>query len=238
VIQVTSPNASDGKSTVSSNLAISIAQSGKSVLLIDADFRRPRQHQIFPQPAGAGFAAVLAGEVNVSDVIHAGPLPHLSLLPCGPLPRNPAELLSSPRLPAALDELRQRYDFVIIDTPPLLAVSDPSVVVPRVDGVLLVVRMNKGGRPPAERARELLATLQANVLGVVLNGLGRPNKKGNGYQYYGGQYSYAASYYTGGESESAGATSGDGGGQPSGAGGARPRRRGLAEIIRGWRRGR
>src|SRR5206468_9437546 len=109
---------------------------------------------------------------------------NLSLLPAGPPPPNPAELLTSPRFASLLELLREQYDFVIVDTPPLLAVTDASVVAPRVDGVLLLIRLRKGDRPAAERAREILATLRANVLGVVVNGVDRPAGSGAyGYGY-------------------------------------------------------
>ena len=98
-------------------------------------------------------------------------VPGLFVLPCGPLPPNPAELLTSPRFKEVLDELRAQYDFVLVDTPPLLAVTDPCVVAPRVDGVVLTMRMSKKSRPKAERAREILSTLGVKVLGVVVNGV-------------------------------------------------------------------
>ena len=99
-------------------------------------------------------------------------VPNLSVLPCGPRPANPAELLTSPRFKELLDIIRAQYDFVIVDTPPLLVVTDPCVVAPRVDGVIMAIRVTKNGRPFAERAKEILTSLGANVLGVVVNGFG------------------------------------------------------------------
>ena len=191
VIQVTSPNASDGKSTVAANLAICIAQSGKRILLIDADLRKPRQHKVFGLQPKVGLASVIAGEAEWKDAVHATPVPGLSLMPCGPHPQNPAELLTQPRFKELLDALREEYDFVLIDTPPLLAVSDPSVVAPRADGVLLVVRVSKNGRPSAERARDILRTLGVRVLGVIVNGAG---DRGSGYGYDSGEYGYGSRY--------------------------------------------
>jgi succinoglycan biosynthesis transport protein ExoP len=188
VIQVTSPNPGDGKSTLAANLAVSIAQSGKRAALIDCDFRKPRVHRIFDVPSGeVGLAGVIAGEAPLAAAVRPSGLPNLDLLPCGPRPANPAELLTSPQFQEVLGELRSGYDFVIVDTPPLLAVSDPAVVAPRVDGVLLVFRMTKRVRPAAERAREQLAALGANVLGVVVNGWA---SGGRGYS----DYNYGASY--------------------------------------------
>jgi capsular exopolysaccharide synthesis family protein len=193
VIQVTSPNASEGKSTLTANLAISIAQSGKRTVLIDADFRKPRQHQIFGVSAGTGLASVIAAQAELRDAIQPTAVAGLSLLPCGPRPHNPAELLTSPRFKELLDAIRQQFDFVLVDTPPLLAVSDPSVVAPRVDGVLLAIKASKNGRPNAERAREVLHTLGATVLGVVVTGASRTAGAG-GFGYQSGHYALHYGY--------------------------------------------
>jgi capsular exopolysaccharide synthesis family protein len=188
VVQVTSPNPGDGKTTLAANLAVSIAQSGKRVALVDCDFRKPRIHKMFDlSTSEVGLAGVIAGEAPLPAAVRPSGLPNLDLLPCGPRPANPAELLTSPQFQEMLTELRRTYDFVIVDTPPLLAVSDPAVVAPRVDGVLLVFRMTKKVRPAAERAREQLAALGANVLGVVVNGW---SSGGRGYY----EYNYGASY--------------------------------------------
>jgi capsular exopolysaccharide synthesis family protein len=193
VIQVTSPNVSDGKSTLAANLAVSIAQSGKRTLLIDADFRKPRVHKIFNVPATVGMASVMVGQADLNSAIQPTVIPNLSVLPCGPRPANPAELLTQPRFKELLDELRKQFDFVIVDTPPILVVTDPAVVAPRVDGVVLCIRVNKNGRPYAERAREVLASLGANVLGVVVNGFGS-QVGGNRYGYEHYQYGYGEGY--------------------------------------------
>ncbi|MBY0525333.1 MAG: polysaccharide biosynthesis tyrosine autokinase [Gemmataceae bacterium] len=203
IIQVTSPNKGDGKSTTTANLAVCIAQSGKRVLLIDADLRKPRQHRIFGMPASKGLATVIADEVEWKEAVLPTPVEGLSLLPAGPIPSNPAELLSSTRFQELLETLRGEYDFVLVDTPPLLAVSDPSVVAPRVDGILLAIRIAKNGRPAAERAREVLSTLGAKVLGVIVNGGGAKGAGyGDGGRYgYGDQYGYAYQYGYGHGSE-------------------------------------
>jgi Mrp family chromosome partitioning ATPase len=118
----------------------------------------------------------------------------LSVLPCGPIPDNPAELLTLPQFKELLAYIREQYDFVIIDTPPLLAVTDPCVVVPHVDGVILTIRISKNARPHAQRAKEILATLGAGVVGVVVNGVNR-DARGYGYDYQYG-YNYKAYSYT------------------------------------------
>lgn len=198
VVQVTSPSMGDGKSTLAANLAISIAQSGKSILLIDADCRRPRQHRLFGLQTHVGLSSVLIGEAEPIDAIQTTPVANLSVMPCGPKPPNPAELLNSPRLTELLELMQSRYDIVLVDTPPLLAVSDPCVVASRVDGVLLAIRLSKNGRPQAERAKEILNSLNANVLGIVVNGLSRKGQEGyEGYNYgygYGYNYSYGYGY--------------------------------------------
>lgn len=204
VIQITSPNMGDGKTTLSTNLSVSVAQSGKRIILIDADFRRPRIHKIFGVGNDVGFTSVLTGQCELREAIQPSAIPGLSLLSSGPIPPNPAELLTSPRFKELIDELREQFDFVIVDTPPLLVVTDPCVVAPRVDGVLLCIRVAKNGRPVAERAREVLASLGANVLGVVVNGVSLFGQNyGYGYSYgyqygqydYGSQYQYKYEYY-------------------------------------------
>jgi capsular exopolysaccharide synthesis family protein len=196
VLQITSPNMSDGKSTLAANLAVSIAQSGKRTVLIDADFRRPNLHKLFPGVnREVGVASVIAGEDRLEDAVQSAAVTNLSLLPCGPRPTNPAELLTSPRFVELLDELRDRYDFVLVDTPPVLMVSDPCAVAPRVDGVLLVIRQAKNNRPGAERAVEVLTSLGAAVIGVLVND--KVAGKGDGYGYgpeFGYRYQYGYGY--------------------------------------------
>ena len=145
VIQVTSPMPGDGKSTLGSNLAVTIAQSGKSVLLLDADFRRPTQHKVFAiDDPEVGLASVVAGDTEPADAWRDVPqVPNLRIMACGPRPHNPSELLSSEEFANVLELLRDQFDFVIVDTPPVLAVSDPCAVAARVDGVILTFRIHK-----------------------------------------------------------------------------------------------
>jgi len=191
VIQVTSPHAADGKSTLAANLAISIAQSGKRTVLIDADFRRPRVHKLFHVSSEVGLASAIRGDCDLSAAIQMSGIPGLWILPCGPRPSNPAELLTSPRFQEMLQEIRSKFDFVIVDTPPVLVVTDPCVVAPRVDGVVLALRLARNVRPSAERARDVFASLGANVLGVVVNGVG-DGRQVYGYSTY--QYGYKYEY--------------------------------------------
>jgi capsular exopolysaccharide synthesis family protein len=193
VIQVTSPNMGDGKTTIVANLGIAIAQSGKSVVIVDADMRRPRLHALFGLLPEQGLSSVMTGQADLSAALADSGVDRLSLLACGPRPANPAELLTHPRFEEVLAELRGRFDFVLVDTPPLLAVTDPCVVASRMDGVFLAVRLGKNERPAAERAREILYTLQANVLGVIVNGVGQ-GAGDYGYAHYSYKYGYGGHY--------------------------------------------
>ncbi|MBX9654272.1 polysaccharide biosynthesis tyrosine autokinase [bacterium] len=172
VIQVTSPSSEDGKSTLASNLAVSLAQSGVKVLLMDADFRRPKVHQNFGIDKTNGLSNLIRGTIELPEAIHPSDIENLDLLPAGPRPRNPSELLTLPRFKELLATLRDRYDFVIIDSPPMLAVTDPGAIAARADGVLIALQIRRKVKPSATRAIELLTDLGANILGVVVNGVG------------------------------------------------------------------
>ncbi|MBY0586547.1 polysaccharide biosynthesis tyrosine autokinase, partial [bacterium] len=172
VIQVTSPSTNDGKSTLAANLAVSLAQSGVKVLLVDADLRRPKVHVNFGIDKGTGLSNLIRGTIELPEAIHRSAIENLDLMPAGPRPRNPSELLALPRFKELLATLRDRYDFVIIDSPPILAVTDPGAVAVRADGVLLALQIRRKVRPSAERAVEILHELGANILGVVVNGVG------------------------------------------------------------------
>lgn len=169
VILVTSPESGDGKSTTIANLAVALAQSGKRVLLIDADLRRPTLQSLFRVPGDIGLADVLQGEVEGLNVIRPTFVEQLSLLPSGKPPANPAELIASPRLGELLKQVEAEFDLVLIDSPPLLAVSDPCAVGRQANGVLLVVRLGKTNLITIRRATEMLATHGLPILGMVAN---------------------------------------------------------------------
>lgn len=167
VVQVTSPAEGEGKTVLAANLAVSLAQAGKRVLLIDADLRTPRLHHVFGLRADAGLGDALAGQAEASRLIQPSGIPGLSVLPCGAIPANAADLLMSPRLDEILRGVREQYDFVLVDSSALLTASDPRLVAQCVDGILLNVRLASNSRPAAERARELLETHKVPVIGVV-----------------------------------------------------------------------
>jgi succinoglycan biosynthesis transport protein ExoP len=194
LLQVTSPNQGDGKSTLAANLAVSIAQSGKSILLVDGDLRRPHVGRLFGISQEVGFAAVLGGLAEPNEAISQTAVPGLSVLPAGVTPPNPAELLTGPRLREVLDWLRERYDYVIVDSPPLLAVTDPGVVAPQVDGVIMTLRPSKKNRVEAKRAKEILTNLGVTIFGLVVNALDL-TKSHDSYGYYYGYGYYSQGYY-------------------------------------------
>lgn len=193
VIQVTSPAAGDGKSTLALNLAISLAISGKRTLLMESDFRRPRVHKLTGVSNELGAVNVLRGEAELDDVIQPSVVPELFVLPCGKRPKNPAELLSRPEYEQLIAVLREKFDYVIIDTPPVLAVSDPCGVAPRVDGVLVCFRLSKHNRDQGRNALELLRDVGARIAGLVVNGV----TEDDGYGYRSYRYSDYRQYYGG-----------------------------------------
>lgn len=182
VVLVTSPQSGDGKSTTASNLAISLAHAGRKVLLIDADLRRPTQHQIYGAGRERGFPHVLKDILPLRRVVQPSPVENLELLLAGPEVSNPAELLASHHLARCVEEMRQFYDVVIFDSPPLLAVADPSIIAAAVDAIVLVVRTTSTCRPDVERTVELLRTIGTPVLGAVINGI-TPEQMGPRYGY-------------------------------------------------------
>lgn len=186
VIQITSPVPGDGKSTVATNLAISIAQSGRSVLLIDADMRRPRISTLFGHRSETGLADLLRNTSDLNDVIFDGPIPNLSLIASSVPAKDPAELLSSVAFSSLIETLRRKFDYIIIDTPPLLAVSDAASVAARADAVLLTVRLRRNAKPLAYQASQMLLDMGVRPMGIVVNGI----SNSRGYEYRYGQYGY------------------------------------------------
>lgn len=168
-ILVTSPKPGDGKTTIATNLAISVAQSGRRVLLIDANFRRPSLRQLFPEGSPQGLSNLLIGQARFENVVRTTMLPNLHVLASGPIPPNPAELLSSGYMRDLIAQVVERYDQVLIDGPPVLLVSDALVMASKLDGVILVCRAKANSRGIAQRARDQLERVNAHLFGAVLN---------------------------------------------------------------------
>jgi len=164
---VASASADEGKSTTLANLAVTFAQAGRRTILVDSDLRRPSLHAIFGTPNDQGLTTMLLQDDAPAPLVET-PIEGLRLLPSGPIPPNPSELLASRRLEGAIARLRDDADLVLFDSPPALAVSDAAVLSRRVDGVVLVVRAGTTRREHAARARQVLERAGARLLGVVL----------------------------------------------------------------------
>jgi succinoglycan biosynthesis transport protein ExoP len=189
---VTSPNPGEGKTTTAANLAGSLALNGAKVLVVDADLRRPTLHQHFGIQRAPGLSDLIVGKFQPSDVIQGSRLRGVHVIPCGYVPPNPAELLGSHTMREIVKALKTRYEWVIIDTPPILAMADTPVLCPYVDGVVLVVAAEVSGRPGLQRALDQITSVGGKLLGVVLN---KVDLRRNSYyysQYYG---EYYRSYY-------------------------------------------
>jgi len=187
---VTSARPQEGKSCVAANLAVSLSQMGKRVVLVDADLRRPRLHRIFDVEISPGVSNYLTGSRPLPELLRKTAVPSVDLVASGPVPPNPAELLDSERMRLLLEELERRYDFVLLDSPPTLGFADVPLLSRFAGSVLLVVRSGETPRKIARRAGDYLLRLQAKVLGVVLNDVAADRP---GYYYY-DYYGYG-SYY-------------------------------------------
>lgn len=184
-ILISSPLAGDGKSTLISNLAIAMAQAGRRVLVVDADLRMPTQHKIFDVESGPGFSGVLQGLVTVDNaIVHTG-VDGLDLLPCGPLPRNPAEALNSQSFADVLADLATRYDHVLLDSPAMMAVADARICSAWCDATVLVLHGQRSSRRMARMARDGLIAVGANLVGVVVNDVTPGSDKHSFYADFG-----------------------------------------------------
>ncbi|PAY17871.1 hypothetical protein CKO51_19465 [Rhodopirellula sp. SM50] len=197
VFLVTSPSPSDGKSTTIANLAVSMAQAGKRVLLVDADLRRPMVAKTFGIERSPGLSDYLNHVVCFSESLHECEQINLTLCPAGSRTSAPSELLESESIAEFIANARQSFDMVFIDSPPLLAVTDPAIIALHVDGCLLTVRIEKNNRTLVERAAEILRDQRVPIDGVIVNGRdSRRRSYGySSYNYYGkGEYGYVDSY--------------------------------------------
>ena len=190
---MTSSTAGEGKTVTSLNLAIALAQRGEPTLLIDADLRHPSIGKSLNLVNGTGLATFLTGAHSIETALREfPPVPTLWALPAGPTPPNPAQLLSSSAMESMLRELRKRFKFVVIDSPPVLPVTDAMILSTLVDGVVFVVESGATVRGAVTRARKILQNVGANVLGIVLN---KVDARHDGYY---GDYGH---YYYGGDNK-------------------------------------
>lgn len=181
-IVLTSTGPGEGKSTTASNLATVYAQQGLRVLLIDADLRKPTSHYTFRLENHVGLTNVLTKQSTLGQAVQGTEVPDLFLLTSGPIPPNPAELLASNKMTELLKEMKEEFDMVVFDTPPVLAVADAQILANQVDGSILVVSSGKTDKEAAVKAKELLLKANAKLLGAVLNN--RKMEEGSDYYYY------------------------------------------------------
>src|SRR5688572_27290530 len=206
---MTSPGPAGGKSTTVANLAITFAQQGQRTLLIDGDLRRAVLDKMFKVPRSPGLTDVLVGRQRLRDVVHATEIEHLSVVGSGPFPPNPSELLGSSAMRDVLRHAQSEFDIVLIDSPPLLAVTDAAVLATISDGAILVIRVGATAKAAVRRAVAQLQTVHGRIVGAVLNDVDLRSGA------FSGSYGYYYYYYYGE--------------------GARNGRRNPIERIREWR---
>lgn len=196
MIALTSANPGEGKTTTALNLAITFAQTAK-VLIIDCDMRKPRMHRYIGARKDIGLSTVLSKQINVEDAIHREVRPNLDVMVSGAVPPNPAELLASDSMKEMLEVLKDKYEYIFFDTPPVTVVTDASALSPLVDGIMLVVRQNYTDHESLTSALNLLNISNTKILGFFMNDV---NAKRAGYGYgryrynYGYKYSYKYGY--------------------------------------------
>nr|WP_304220094.1 CpsD/CapB family tyrosine-protein kinase [Fredinandcohnia onubensis] len=181
LIMVTSSGPGEGKSTTTNNIAVVFAQQGKKVLLVDSDLRKPTVHYSFRVDNHNGLTNVLTKQEKLEHAIRETDQENLYVLPSGPIPPNPAEMLGSKAMDQLLNDVKDLFDVVVFDTPPVLAVSDGQVLANKLDGVVLVVSSGKTETEAALKAKETLMNSKAKLLGVVLNNIKRTESQ---YYYY------------------------------------------------------
>ncbi|TYP52418.1 capsular exopolysaccharide synthesis family protein [Thermosediminibacter litoriperuensis] len=180
-VMITSSIPGEGKSTIVSNLAVCIANTGSKVLLVDADLRRPQIYKFFLLENYKGLSNLLAEDLPLDTVVNTTKVENLHVITSGPVPPNPAEVLGSAKMKKFLDEVASVYDMVLIDAPPVNSVADASILSALVDGVILVVEESSTEREAAIAAKQQLEKVNARILGVVLN---KVKQKDGGYYYY------------------------------------------------------
>ncbi len=183
-IMFTSSGPGEGKSTTIANTAVALAQSGKQIILVDCDLRKPVQHKIFGKK-NRGLTNILVEEIEADHFIQDTQVENLRLLTSGPIPPNPSELLGSKKMQELIDYLKTKADFVIIDAPPVIAVTDASVLASRVDGITLIINSGSVRPEMAQQAKDLLIKAKGHILGVILNRVEIEEEHAYYYYYYG-----------------------------------------------------
>lgn len=182
-LMITSAGPEEGKSTTAANLAVVFAQQGKKVLLVDADLRKPTVHYTFSLLNTTGLTSVITKQFTFDEAIEEGGIENLYILSSGPIPPNPAEMLSSKAMDEFLEGAGESFDLIIFDTPPILAVTDAQVLANKCDGTILVVSSEKTEKDMALKSKEMLSSAKGKFLGVVLNN--KKQKESHYYYYYG-----------------------------------------------------
>ncbi|WP_438312473.1 CpsD/CapB family tyrosine-protein kinase [Sporosarcina sp. FA9] len=168
-ILITSAVSGEGKSTSAANIAVVFAQEGKKVLLVDGDMRRPTMHYTFRTTNSMGLSNLLTRQWNTDDVVDKTGVEGLDLITCGQIPPNPAELLGSKSMDLLIKEFKLKYDIIIFDAPPVLSVADAQILSNKCDGTILVINSGVTDKESAKKARDVLQTSNANIIGAVLN---------------------------------------------------------------------
>lgn len=182
-IMVTSAYPSDGKTTVLSNLAVAFAQSGKRVIVIDADMRKPRVHRVFKVSSVQGLSEVLIGDISIRDAIKVYN-DNIHILNCGRIPPNPTEMLASNSMERLIDELSMRYDYVLVDSPPVLPVADAQILTTLVDGTILVAASGKSEKKGVQKAYNAIKAVKGRIIGSVVTKVKRDKKNYDSYCVY------------------------------------------------------
>ncbi|MHC5269454.1 CpsD/CapB family tyrosine-protein kinase [Enterococcus sp. LJL98] len=179
---ITSALPGEGKSTTAANLAVVLAQAGQKTLLVDADLRKPTFATIFGLPSMRGLSTSLAQGDAVLEACQTTEIPQLSVLTSGPKPPNPSELLDSKRMEAIIQELKQAFDVILFDVPPVMAVTDAQIMAAKADGTLLVIREKVANKEALKKTKSALALVDATILGAVYNGTTQTEKQGYYYE--------------------------------------------------------
>jgi len=191
-ILVTSSGPKEGKSTTVANLAITLAQLGSKVLLVDTDLRRPVIHSIFGMEKDNGLTNYMMDSVPYNQVVKKSFLENLNIITCGVLPPNPSELLGSFKMEELITKLKSNYDIILFDSPPVIAVTDAAVLSTKVDSTFLVISSGKTNRDAIIRAKSLLENVNTHIVGALLNNVNVEGTYGSSYYYYYYHYYYGA----------------------------------------------